>query len=425
MNAPLRRGACPGLSAPMQTGDGLLVRLRPIGTIAVAALTGLCAAARAHGNGVVEVTARGSIQVRGLTAASAPRFAAAVGALGIAAESGVPVHTNPLAGLDAEEIFDASALAADLRQALARSNLAARLSPKISVAVDGGGTLDLNALSADVRLSAELINDRVALRLSVAGDGAGAADIGAVKPADAVAAAIRVLEVIAQRDRTARARDVLAAEGAEPFRAAVASLLISDAPRARAGKTSDAIGPHRLRDGSFAYGAGLAFGHAGAASLQDLAAAAAAAGTDAIRAAPGRALIAVGLAQETLPSFVSEAERLGFIVRAGDPRRHVVACAGAPICTSAFIAARAMAPVIAEKAARLLDGSLTIHLSGCTKGCAHCGAAALTVVGTPEGCALVANGSARDAPFAVVAPNDLAAAIARHARPRMREAGHV
>ena len=36
MNAPYRRGACPGLSAPMQTGDGLLVRMRPIGTMAPA-----------------------------------------------------------------------------------------------------------------------------------------------------------------------------------------------------------------------------------------------------------------------------------------------------------------------------------------------------------------------------------------------------
>ncbi len=74
MNAPSRRGACPALSAPMPTGDGLLVRLAPAGTIALAALAGLCAAAREHGNGIVEITARGSIQVRGLTAELGARF---------------------------------------------------------------------------------------------------------------------------------------------------------------------------------------------------------------------------------------------------------------------------------------------------------------------------------------------------------------
>ena len=74
MNAPLRRGACPGLSAPMPTGDGLLVRFVPADAMPLDAFIALCAAARAHGNGIVEVTARGSLQVRGLT----PAFGAAV-----------------------------------------------------------------------------------------------------------------------------------------------------------------------------------------------------------------------------------------------------------------------------------------------------------------------------------------------------------
>jgi len=69
VNAPYRRGACPGLSAPMLTGDGLLVRLTSTGaTIALEAFAGLCAAARQHGNGIVEITSRGNIQFRGLTA---------------------------------------------------------------------------------------------------------------------------------------------------------------------------------------------------------------------------------------------------------------------------------------------------------------------------------------------------------------------
>ena len=104
MNAPMdrsmRRGACPGLSAPMATGDGLLARLTPAGsTIALDAFAGLCAAARTHGNGIVEITSRGSIQVRGLSAASAPLFAADVASLGIEASDGIPVVTDPLAGL--------------------------------------------------------------------------------------------------------------------------------------------------------------------------------------------------------------------------------------------------------------------------------------------------------------------------------------
>src|SRR5436305_1972337 len=118
MAASMRRGACPGLSAPMATGDGLLARLTPSGsTIALDAFAGLCAAARTHGNGVIEITSRGSIQVRGLSVASAPLFAADVESLRIEASDGIPVVTDPLAGLTGTDIFDAHALAVALRKA--------------------------------------------------------------------------------------------------------------------------------------------------------------------------------------------------------------------------------------------------------------------------------------------------------------------
>ena len=423
LNLRQRRGACPGLSAPMPTGDGLLVRLMPIGTIPLAAFSTLCAAARQHGNGVIEVTARGSIQVRGLNAASAPRFAAAVAAFGIAAEDGIPVHSSPLSGLDPEEILDASALAADLRRALGLRSLAGRLAPKVSVAIDGGGGLSLDELAADVRLCAEVTNNGVALRVGVGGETTHATQLGAVATNDGVEAAMRLLEVIARRGRDARARDVLAADGTALFRSTLAGILIGDATPSTARKCSDAIGLHALRDGSLAYGIGLAFGHSDAAALERLTEAAGTAGAIGLRVAPGRVLIIIGLTPETFPAFVAEAERLGFIVRANDPRRHVVACAGAPICASAYIAARGIAPAIAQACAPHLGRSLAIHISGCAKGCAHPAPAALTIVGTPRGCSLIADGSTRDVPYTLVPTNKLAAAIANFTRER--EASHV
>jgi precorrin-3B synthase len=411
-----RRGACPGLSAPMATGDGLLVRLLPTGTIALDAFAALCAAARQHGNGIIEVTSRGSIQIRGLSASSAPRFAAAIAALGIAAEDGIPVLTNPLAGLDAEHIIDAGVLAADLRLALARSSLAGRLSAKVSVAIDGGGALSLDGIAADVRLRAEAVDDVVALCVSVGGDGQNAVPLGWVADRDGVEVTIRLFEVLAQRGRVARLRDVVAAEGIAPLRSAVADLIIHNGATRSESRFGDAIGLHPLRNGTFAHGVGLAFGHADATSLQRLTETAKAVGASGMRAAPGRALIIVGLTQQTASSVATAAEMLGFIVHAGDPRRHVVACAGAPICASADIAARAIAPQIATAAAPHLDGSFKIHISGCAKGCAHPAPAALTVVGTPAGCLLISNGSTRDMPFATVATHELPVAVAEIAR---------
>jgi precorrin-3B synthase len=209
------------------------------------------------------------------------------------------------------------------------------------------------------------------------------------------------------------------------FRSAVADLIIHDGAARSESRFSDAIGLHPLRDGTFAYGVGLAFGHVDATSLQRLTEAAEAAGARGMRAAPGRALMIVGLTRQKAVSFAAAAEALGFIVRADDPRRHVIACAGAPICASADIAARALAPQIAAAAAPHLDGSFKIHISGCAKGCAHPAPAALTVVGTPAGCALISNGSTRDAPFATIATNELPAAIAEIARGIKHEDDHV
>ena len=430
--APHRRGACPGLSAPMPTGDGLLVRLRPIGTVSLPAFKKLCAAARQHSNGIVEITARGSVQVRGLSEASATCFAEAAASLGIAAEDGIPIISDALAGLDPDELIDASTLAADVRRTLGRTSLPPRLAPKVSVAIDGGGALSLDGLSADVRLRAEVINGDVGLYLSVGGDATNAASLGTITTPDCIEAVIRLLGVIAQRGCNARARDVLSAEGVEPFRESISELLQTSArPRENGGSGLDSrlrgnerkisIGLHSLRDGSYAHGIGLAFGHSDATALEQLVDAAAAGGAYGVRAAPGRALIIISLTRNSAATFTAAAERLGFITRADDPRRYVIACAGAPICASAHIAARAMAPRLAEIAAPHLDGSFKIHISGCAKGCAHAEPAALTLVGTPAGCAVVANGSARDEPFAVVAADQLPVEILKAAR----EARHV
>lgn len=79
------RGWCPGLYQPMQTGDGLLVRVKPFaGRVSAAALRTLADASEAYGNGVVELTSRGNLQIRGLAEATAPLFAAAMLAAGLA-----------------------------------------------------------------------------------------------------------------------------------------------------------------------------------------------------------------------------------------------------------------------------------------------------------------------------------------------------
>jgi precorrin-3B synthase len=375
----------------------------------------------------MEITSRGSIQIRGLTAASAPRFADAASALVIAADDGIAVHSNALAGLDAQEILDAGSVAGELRRTLAATSLPARLSPKISVVIDGGGALGLGNLAADVRLSADSANGDTVFHLGVAGEEATATNLGIVAHTDGVEAALRLLEVVARNGRAARARDVLATEGEEPFKAALAGLVVAPARSGSRIKTrvAEPIGTHILHDGSFACGFGLAFGHADARTLERLALAANMSGATGIRVAADRALLIIGLTRRTAPIVAAEAERLGFIVRVDDPRRYVIACAGAPICAAAHIAARSIAPTITEAAGKYLDSRFRIHISGCAKGCAHAGTASLTVVGRYDGCAVIANGTVHDVPVAVTTATELPALIAELAHQANHERGHV
>jgi precorrin-3B synthase len=424
MNAPRFRGICPGLSVPMPTGDGLLVRLRPTAPVPLDAMVGFCEAACQHGNGTIEVSARGSVQVRGLTPRSAPLFAAAVAELGIAAHEGVPVT----AAFDLISQINTADVAGELRRAIANARLT--LSPKVSVVADGGGPLHLDALSADIRLrTLAPAQGRgfylPSFHLGLGGDGASATWLGSVAPEDVVGAVLGILTIIGAHGPTARAAAVLRAEGVEAFRS-VSAALIEPSPAPPQRRPAEMIGVHSAHERAVAVGIGLAFGHTQADALAQVVRAAAGHRARSAWPAPGRALLLIGVSARDALSLTAAAEQLGFVVHAGDPRRRIAACPGAPACASGLIPARALASAltpILEPALRPARNGVVVHISGCPKGCAHPIAAALTLVGTPDGCGIVRRGSARTAPGHYVDPASLGDEISRIAA-ESKEAAH-
>jgi precorrin-3B synthase len=410
---PQTRGACPSISQPMPTGDGLLARLMPSAPIPLDAFIALCDASQTHGNGVVEVTQRGSLQVRGLSPASAPVFARTVSALGLGTEGGPPILTSPLMGLDAQERVDLRVLAAQLRAQLTNCAAVATLGPKVSVLIDGGGVLHLDEVPGDLRLQA---HTATRWHLGIAGTAATAASLGWVEPHRAIEAIVQVLGRIASRGTAARARDFMNGSDICTLRASLADVLGDEAPPTPR-PPAEPIGSHRLNDGRAAVGIALAFGYAEAGALERLARSAARSGAASIRPAPGRALLTIGLAAAATDEFTAAAAAQGFVVRPDDARRYVVACAGAPACGSAMLSTRQLAPAIAEAARPFLDGSLTLHVSGCAKGCAHPGAAALTLIGPDR---LVVQGRAGDPPHATTSAADFIAGLRRLQTERRR-----
>lgn len=363
--APLRRGACPTLREPMPTGDGLLARFRPIdAALTPAALIAIAQAAGAHGNGLIEITARGSLQVRGLTAGTATPLARAIKAA-VAVEEGVPVETPPLAGRDPAERVDPRPFAAALRRTIGDAGLAGRLSPKVTVIVDGSRALA--ALAADIRVEA-------------ADDGWCVDADRPLNEAAAIAVVLGKLEAIAARGLLARARAPVSAASVP-------------AP----------IGTLQLADGTHALGLALPFGSIESPTLAALAEAAAESGGREVRLAPRRGFHVVGLTAEAVVQLRQRATSLGFVADPADPRLAIAACAGRDGCASGLIATRPLAARLAQAAPALLDGSFTLHVSGCAKGCAHPRPAALALVGQSDGtCGLVVAGPASAEPTAIL-----------------------
>ncbi|MBZ9846620.1 precorrin-3B synthase [Mesorhizobium sp. CA14] len=451
MNAISRRGACPALSAPMQTGDGLLVRLNPVaGGLAPKSLIGLGESALRHGNGIMEVTARGSLQIRGLTAESARLLADEVDGLGIAVRIGMPVETGPLAGIDPEEIADPRPLAERIRAAIEEAGLAPRLGPKVSVVVDGGGQLTMDAVTADVRLKAVRTGTSVQWSVSIAGDTLSAKPLATVDEDAARDIVVAALRMVAEKGREAHTRDLSERQLASlagwhsvaplsvlpdisPSRGEIGSfdagspfstLQISEtigesvisplegemSGRTEGGASRKPIGLFPLAGETFALGITLPYGSMPAQNVIDLAAQAASLGATEIRFAPGRALLFLGLS--TSSSLKASAAALGFVTDPADPRTRIAACPGTPACASGRIATRAIAETIAKESADLLDASLTLHISGCAKGCAHPGTAALTLVGDENGAGLVVDGTAKALPAAYRPGYDAARGVA-------------
>ena len=408
MSSALARGACPGLLSPIQTGDGLLVRLGPAGPMKLKALAGLCAAAGTHGNGTMEISARGNLQIRGLTPASAPRFADAIATLGIETDEGVPVIASPLPD-EPSALLDADRLARELRPAIA--SLALPLAPKISVIVDGGGTLHLDVLAADIRLRAIASANGPLLLVALAGDGATATPLGSVAPDDAYDAVLCLLRLTAADGPAARAADVLQSRGIAAFQDVVRGRIALQSPLARR-LPAEPVGTHALKDDLYALGVGLAFGHVQADTLRALTEIARTHGALWARAAFNRALLLGPFERAKVKTLRDGARRLGFAVDRADPRRRVVACPGAPACASGLIASREIAAALADDLP-LAGGGVALHVSGCAKGCAHPAPAPLTIVGTEQGCGIVHDGAARDAPSSYANPGDLAAEIDR------------
>lgn len=106
----------------------------------------------------------------------------------------------------------------------------------------------------------------------------------------------------------------------------------------------------------------------------------------------------------------------GFVTEAGDARSSIAVCPGAPGCASAFLPTHELAAFASRECASLLDGSFTLHISGCGKGCAHPAPSLLAFCGTADGLAFSVSGRAGDLPGGILPFAQQRTALSRLAR---------
>jgi precorrin-3B synthase len=396
---PQVKGWCPGAHAPMPSNDGLLMRAKLIGSrLAASQLAAVAAIAADCGNGLVDLSQRAQLQLRGVTPERLPEALRRLNAAGLLApdadaERVTNIVVSPLAGLDPSAAVDANALAHDLAQALVLDAALRALPAKFLFAIDDGGALSIADVEADIRLEAT----PTGIALRIAGDDGRAV---AVTPDDALPVALRLARAfVALRAgdfELRRMGRLVAALGAD---AVYARAQVSAAPVERDSQPAPApFGAQTVGGVCFA-GVAAPSGRWNASELGALAAAAETHGSGDLRLTPWRGFLIPTPTPDAAREIVSVAEGLGLIASTQDPRLAVVACPGQPECPQAQGETRAHLARLAPLAQKLAGGNgVGLHLSGCAKGCARPGRTAVTLVARGDCFDLVENGAAGDAP---------------------------
>lgn len=399
--AKRRRGWCPGALRPMQSGDGYLVRLRITGGIvSAAAAKAIARCAEDYGNGLIDLSGRANLQLRGVSEDSLPDLIAGLQVHGLIddstqAESVRNVMASPLAGFAPDAMLDIRALVSALEQRLASDIALHALPSKFGFLVDDGGTPSLSDAVADIRFTA--FHGQKAPQFAV--NFAGCKEAAVITPDNLVdvAAHLAVAFLTLSRQcepqlrRMSHLVEKLGSEAIWQSAGLVPTTSVS---------TDSAhplpLGHHALGRSGW-LGIAAPFGRWSARSLSWLADAAVTYGSGELRLTPWRAILLPGVAAGASQDILSD-EGARFITDPSDPRLSVIACPGAPACASGTTQTHEDALALAPLARALTPTGLSLHVSGCDKACARPVATTVTLVARDGLYDLIVAGRASDRP---------------------------
>ncbi len=358
--------ACPGALQVHQAADGALVRIRLSGgALSAEQLQTLAELADRFGSGSLELTSRGSVQLRGIS--QTETVAEAVAAAGL-----LPSPTHERArNIVASPLSGRCGGLADVRPWVARLDAAIQATPELAglpgrfwFSIDDGRG-DVSGLRADAGVQV-LDGDTVAVLLA-------GADTGVRLPFDdavpaLVTIAVRFLEVRGKRWR------ITELDNAEPLLEGFAPGPPAALPRTDNPAPVGWIDP---RDGLVSLGAAVPLGVLPARAAEFLAVI-----DTPMVVTPWRSILVCDLTEAVADSALRVLPPLGLVFDEKSPWLRVSACVGSPGCE------RSAADVRAE-AVRAVESGVTErrHYVGCERACGSPpdSADGEVLVATPDG----------------------------------------
>lgn len=401
-----RPSACPGLLRIVPARDGGICRVRlPGGRVEGAQLRRLAEAAGRHGSGVLELTNRANLQIRGVPADQADGLIqclldAGLGPRAPGADDVRNLLLSPAAGLDPQARLDVRPLAWRLLRLLEEEPRFHALSPKFALSLDGGEALAMLDHPHDLWLSAlDGPDGEPAFAFGLAGcvprgvgDGPALAAFPAAGVEAGVSALLHLFLDVADPECT-RMRHLLAREPAEALLRRLRERLDVpmlqgpwlDAWRRPPASAEAPVGVHPQRQaGLCLVGGAPALGRLGASVLARLADLAERVGDGHLRLTPWQGLLLPNVPLERAAEALAGLEALGLETRPGSPLARLVACSGSVGCARSLADTKADALGLARRWPADLPFP-AIHLSGCPRSCAAAHVAPYTLLAVAAG----------------------------------------
>ncbi len=333
------KGWCPTPNRPMQSGDGWLLRLKPLGgALTATQAMGIANAAREFGNGQLELTNRGAMQIRGIAENGLAACLRQLDGLGIDHQGALAAITlAPYLSRQRAQPDIPDDLAHDLAAVLARFP---QLPAKFGLVIDCGPTPVLGNCPGDLRI--ERAKDGLCLRI----DGRALGHL--VAPQDLGHCVAQILTafcasgVVAGRGRMRDWQGEWQSEWLGEADTAGSTSMHQTAPLPGQRPTP---GPY---EGDYLHA--VPFGAITADLLE------AAALTGPVTITPWRMI--------GLPARL---DHPSLITRPDDALLRTHACIGAPGCSQGHAATRPLA----RRLSAMLGADQSLHVAGCAKLCAH------------------------------------------------------